>query len=85
MISDWLQQLDVNFPVIEPGVDGSSESDIEMRGDLFGEDLSVKCKDPKIKWLQGLWSEKNFVYWDFNLLNFDFVIGLGLVVGFDLV
>jgi hypothetical protein len=49
LISDWLQQLDVNFPVIEPGVDGSSESDIKMRGDLFGEDLSVKCKDPKIK------------------------------------
>ena len=35
LISDWLQKLDIDFPVLESGVDVPAQSDVQMRGDLF--------------------------------------------------
>ena len=56
-----------------------------MRCYLFGEDLSVESEDPKIKWLQWLRSEEDLVNGNFDLLDFDLILCLCLVISPDLV
>lgn len=83
MVSNRFKQLNVYFPVVEPRVDRSAESDVQVGSDFLGQDFSVEGEYPEVERLERLRGEEDLVNGDFDLLDFSVVFRFRLVVGPD--